>query len=99
MWDALRKHRSMIRKYWTSGAELMSLLSTNEIVATQGWSGRIANLQSKGFPIGYAEPKRHLRISYAVFCLKKKKIKRKLQTQSAVYTSYTLRGILVKVTL
>ncbi|HEY9573824.1 MAG TPA: extracellular solute-binding protein, partial [Pusillimonas sp.] len=57
MWDALRKHRSMIRKYWTSGAELMSLLSTNEIVATQGWSGRIATLQSKGFPIGYAEPK------------------------------------------
>jgi len=57
MWNALRKHRSMLRKYWASGAELMSLLSTNEIVATQGWSGRIATLQSKGFPIGYYEPK------------------------------------------
>lgn len=70
MWAALRKHRSMLRKYWTSGAELMSLLSTNEIVATQGWSGRIATLQQKGFPIGYYEPRNTFAWQESMFVLR-----------------------------
>ncbi len=57
VWDALREQRSMIKKYWGSGAELMSLMANEEIYATVGWSGRVAALQQEGHPIGYLSPK------------------------------------------
>lgn len=70
MWNALREHRKLLRKYWSSGAELMSLLSSGEIVATQGWSGRIATLQKEGFPIGYYDPSNTFAWQEAMFVLR-----------------------------
>ena len=58
MWDALREHRELLLKYWSSGAELMSLLAEEEIYVTEGWSGRIATLQQQGHDIGYIYPEK-----------------------------------------
>ncbi len=57
IWTALREQRDLIKKYWSSGAELMSLLANGEIYATVAWSGRVAALQQEGHPIGYLSPK------------------------------------------
>lgn len=57
IWEALREQRGLIKKYWGSGAELMSLLANDEIYATVAWSGRVAALQQEGHPIGYLSPK------------------------------------------
>jgi spermidine/putrescine transport system substrate-binding protein len=57
VWAALREQRDLIKKYWSSGAELMSLLANEEIYATVAWSGRVAALQQEGHPIGYLSPK------------------------------------------
>ena len=56
VWDALRKQRKLIKKYWASGSELMSLLANGDIYATVAWSGRVAALQEQGYPIGYLAP-------------------------------------------
>ena len=57
IWAALREQRGLMKKYWSSGAELMSLLANGEIYATVAWSGRVAALQQEGNPIGYLSPK------------------------------------------
>ncbi len=57
IWAALREQRDLMKKYWSSGAELMSLLANGEIYATVAWSGRVAALQQGGHPIGYLSPK------------------------------------------
>jgi spermidine/putrescine transport system substrate-binding protein len=57
VWAKARESRDLVKKYWDSGAELMDLLSKEEIVVSDGWSGRIARLQQDGFPIGYLDPK------------------------------------------
>ena len=57
IWAALTEQRGLIKKYWSSGAELMSLLANGEIYATVAWSGRVAALQQEGHPIGYLSPK------------------------------------------
>lgn len=57
VWGALREQRGLMKKYWSSGAELMSLLANEEIYATVAWSGRVAALQQEGHPIGYLSPK------------------------------------------
>jgi len=57
VWKALKEQRSLIKKYWASGSELMSLLANGEIYATVAWSGRVAALQKQGYPIGYLAPK------------------------------------------
>ncbi|EMS78277.1 extracellular solute-binding protein [Desulfotignum phosphitoxidans] len=56
VWDALTQQRSLMKKYWASGSELMSLLANGEIFATVAWSGRVAALQDQGHPIGYLSP-------------------------------------------
>jgi spermidine/putrescine transport system substrate-binding protein len=56
IWAALREQRDLMKKYWASGAELMSLLANDEIYATVAWSGRVAALQQEGHPIGYLSP-------------------------------------------
>lgn len=56
IWAKVREGRDLARKYWSSGAELMDLLSKAEIVVTEAWSGRIAQLQEQGHPIGYYDP-------------------------------------------
>lgn len=56
VWAKVRETRDMAKKFWSSGAELMDLLSKGEIVVTDAWSGRIAALQQQGHPIGYLDP-------------------------------------------
>lgn len=56
VWDKMREHRDLALKYWTSGAELMSLLGNEEIYATEAWSGRVRALQDEGHDIGYIDP-------------------------------------------
>ena len=56
VWDMIRTHRDLALKYWSSGAELMSLLAEEEIYVTEGWSGRIKALQDQGHDIGYYDP-------------------------------------------
>lgn len=56
VWDALKEQVPMMKKYWGSGAELMSLLANEEIYATVAWSGRVAALQAQGSPIGFLSP-------------------------------------------
>jgi Spermidine/putrescine-binding periplasmic protein len=55
-WAKARDSRELVKKYWESGAELMDLLSKEEIIVTEGWSGRIAKLQQQGAPIAYMDP-------------------------------------------
>ena len=57
VWDALKEQRGLMKKYWASGSELMSLLGNGDIYATVAWSGRVAGLQKAGHPIGYLAPK------------------------------------------
>ena len=70
VWDALRKQRKMIKKYWGSGAELMSLLANNEIYATVAWSGRVAALQAQGHPIGFLSPNNCYSWQECIFVIK-----------------------------
>jgi len=56
VWSALREQRGLMKKYWASGSELMSLLANEDIYATVAWSGRVASLQKQGHPIGYLAP-------------------------------------------
>ncbi len=57
VWNALKEQRTLIKKYWASGSELMSLLGNGDIYATVAWSGRVAALQKQGHHIGYLAPK------------------------------------------
>ena len=56
VWAKVRETRDLAKKFWSSGAELMDLLSKEEIVVTDAWSGRVAALQQQGAPIGYLDP-------------------------------------------
>lgn len=56
IWAKVRETRDLAKKFWSSGAELMDLLSKGEIVVTDAWSGRVAALQDQGAPIGYLDP-------------------------------------------
>lgn len=70
VWDALREQRGMVKKYWGSGAELMSLLANEEIYATVAWSGRVALLQDQGHPIGFLAPKNCYSWQECIFVIK-----------------------------
>lgn len=69
-WDAVRAHRDLAKKYWSSGAELMSLLAEGEIAVTEGWSGRIYALQEQGHNIGYMDPKNGFGWQECLFVIK-----------------------------
>jgi spermidine/putrescine transport system substrate-binding protein len=56
VWEAVRTSRDLVKKYWSSGAELMDLLAKEEIVVTEAWSGRVAALQQQGAPVAYLDP-------------------------------------------
>ncbi|MCA0433673.1 MAG: extracellular solute-binding protein [Proteobacteria bacterium] len=56
VWAKIREQRDIVKKYWSSGAELMDLLAKEEIVVTDAWSGRIAALKQQGAPVGYIDP-------------------------------------------
>jgi spermidine/putrescine transport system substrate-binding protein len=70
VWNALRDQQKMIKKYWASGAELMSLLANEEIYATVAWSGRVAALQAQGHPIGFLAPKNCYSWQECIFVIK-----------------------------
>lgn len=56
VWDKARQSRDQVKKYYQSGAELQDLLSKEEVILADSWSGRVAALQDQGFPIGYYDP-------------------------------------------
>jgi spermidine/putrescine transport system substrate-binding protein len=56
IWAKVRETRDLAKKFWSSGAELMDLLTKGEIVVTDAWSGRVAALQQQNQPIGYLDP-------------------------------------------
>ncbi len=70
VWDMIRSHRDLALKYWSSGAELMSLLAEEEIYVTEGWSGRIKALQDQGHDIGYLDPAGGLGWQECIFVLR-----------------------------
>ncbi|HSO19298.1 MAG TPA: extracellular solute-binding protein, partial [Desulfosarcina sp.] len=70
IWAALREQRDLVKKYWSSGAELMSLLANEEIYATVAWSGRVAALQDQGKPIGFLAPKNCYSWQECIFVIK-----------------------------
>jgi spermidine/putrescine transport system substrate-binding protein len=70
VWDALREQVKMVKKYWGSGAELMSLLANEEIYATVAWSGRVAALQAQGHPIGFLSPNNCYSWQECIFVIK-----------------------------
>jgi len=70
IWDAVRKNRDLVLKYWNSGAELMELLADEEIYVTEGYSGRIRALQDEGYDIGYMDPPGGLGWQEDLFVLK-----------------------------
>jgi spermidine/putrescine transport system substrate-binding protein len=57
MWDACRKQRDLVVKYWDSGQEFIDLMSREEIILSDGWSGRVAKLVQDGHPIGWIDTK------------------------------------------
>jgi spermidine/putrescine transport system substrate-binding protein len=57
IWAQLKKSRKVALKYWSSGAELMSLLANEEVWVSDAWSGRVNSLQNAGHPIGFYNPK------------------------------------------
>ncbi len=70
MWNALREQMPLMKKLWSSGAELMSLLANEEIYATVAYSGRVATLQKEGHPIGWLAPKNCYSWQECIFVLK-----------------------------
>jgi spermidine/putrescine transport system substrate-binding protein len=56
VWEKCRQSRDLVKKYWQSGAELQDLLSKEEVILTDAWSGRVAALQDQGFPVAYYDP-------------------------------------------
>ncbi|MEE4357635.1 MAG: extracellular solute-binding protein [Desulfococcaceae bacterium] len=70
VWNALREQRDLMKKYWSSGAELMNLLANEEIYATVAWSGRVAALQEQGHPIAFLAPKNCYSWQECIFVLK-----------------------------
>ena len=70
VWDVLKVQRNMMKKYWASGAELMSLLAGEEIYATAAWSGRVAALQKQGHPIAFLAPENTYSWQECIFVLK-----------------------------
>lgn len=70
VWAALREQREMMKKYWGSGAELMSLLANEEIYATTAWSGRVAALQAQGHPIAFLSPNNCYSWQECIFVIK-----------------------------
>lgn len=70
VWEALRAQQKMVRKYWNSGAELMSLLANREVFVTPAWSGRVAALQQEGHPIGYYTPQNCYSWQECIFVIK-----------------------------
>jgi spermidine/putrescine transport system substrate-binding protein len=55
VWSKIRENRSLIKKYWGSGAESMELLASGEVYVSDIWSGRAAALMARDPNIGYVD--------------------------------------------
>ncbi len=55
MWEACRKQRELVLKYWGSGQEFIDLMSKEEVILSDGWSGRVAALREMGHDIGFID--------------------------------------------
>ena len=55
MWEACRKQRELVVKYWGSGQEFIDLMSKEEVILSDGWSGRVAALREAGHDIGFID--------------------------------------------
>lgn len=53
VYDSLRKQRELVVKYWSSGQEFIDLMAKEEVIISDGWSGRVAALQQDGHDIGF----------------------------------------------
>ncbi|MDY0873282.1 extracellular solute-binding protein [Dongia rigui] len=53
IYDSLRKQRELVVKYWSSGQEFIDLMAKEEVIISDGWSGRVAALQQDGHDIGF----------------------------------------------
>jgi spermidine/putrescine transport system substrate-binding protein len=56
IWDNLRSLQKSVLKFWSSGADVVSLLGNEEVYIADAWSGRVAALQQSGKPIGWYDP-------------------------------------------
>ena len=70
MWEMVRRHRDLVVKYWSSGAELMNLLAQEEMFVTDAWSGRIAALRRAGIAMGFHQPADGVAWQECIFVLK-----------------------------
>jgi spermidine/putrescine transport system substrate-binding protein len=70
VWAALAAQKPLIKSYWQTGAEQVNLLAKGVIAATPAWSGRIANLQAGGAPIGFFIPKDALAWHECMFAIR-----------------------------
>lgn len=55
IWAKVRESRSLVKKYWGSGAESTELLASEEVYASDIWSGRAAALMARNSDIGYVD--------------------------------------------
>ena len=53
VWESLRQQRELVVKYWASGQEFIDLMAKEEVIVSDGWSGRVAALQQDGHDIGF----------------------------------------------
>lgn len=53
VWESLRQQRELVVKYWNSGQEFIDLMAKEEVIISDGWSGRVAALQQDGHDIGF----------------------------------------------
>ncbi len=51
VWDKIRESKKIVFKYWTTGAELTSLLETGEALITDAWGQPVYNMRKQGYPI------------------------------------------------
>jgi spermidine/putrescine transport system substrate-binding protein len=56
VWDRVRQSKDVVLKYYSSGAEQMSLLANEEVWLGDVWSGRVAVLQRQGHPLKTVVP-------------------------------------------
>lgn len=58
--SSMRQQKSLVKKYWSSGGDLISLFQTKEVVLAQGWNYMYVKLKSEGAHIGRINPPNNL---------------------------------------
>ncbi len=56
VWDRIRASRRLVTKYWSSGAEQMSLLANGTADLSDAWGIRVFHLKKQGHPIDIFYP-------------------------------------------